>query len=346
MTYTPTTRKPTGIPAAPLVMVSGLAKSGKSSLSYLLAYSKRIDNCWVCDLGEGSADEYGGLEGDAPYEILNWGTSWTDLEDTVRWCCAQKPKKGLMNALIIDSGTELWFNLSARAHKRARSSKGAVVKLKEDPDADIDTGTKFWNDAKTSWASIISPMKLAPNLVGVVIVRQEIVSEFVNNAPTRNKVISYQCEKTLQGAVTHHVNVNMDHAATLIEARGRYLKVEPGAPGVKLTSANPLDELLGLASPDGKFQAPDVRVPVDDQRDDPEMVEKVKELFEKVKASAGTPLGDALKKWADGRSLNEKALADIDWFVAVREFINEYKPETSDPPLADVDRENSEHNHG
>lgn len=307
-------------------MVSGLAKSGKSSLAYKLALSPRIDFCGVIDLGEGSADEYGGREGDPPYEILDWGRSWSDLEDTVRWVIAKKPKKGRLNGLIIDSGTELWFNLGARAGKRARSSKSAVAKLKDDPDAEIDTTMPFWNDAKTTWARIVNPLKLAPNLVGVVIVRQEIVTEMEGGQPTKRKVISYQCEKTLQGTVTAHINVNMNHEASLIEVRSRFVSVPADSKGIRLGD-NPLDELIGMLSPDGAFQAPDMRTPIDDQRDDPEMVEKVKELFEKVKASAGTPLGDALKKWADGKSMNEKALADIDWFVAVREFINEYRPE-------------------
>ncbi len=265
MTYTPTARKPTGIPAAPLIMVSGLAKSGKSMTAYKLGLSERIHNCWVVDLGEGSADEYGGLD---CYQVLNWGNSWADLQDTVKWCVAQPCPEGTMNALIIDSGTEMWDGLKARADKRARGSKRNKEALAKDPDFEIDVSMPYWNDAKEVWARIVSPMKLAGRLVGVVLVRSEVVAEVVNGAPTNRRVTSYQCEKTLQGIATAHVQVDMDHSAKLIEVRSLNVSVTTTR-GLPLDNANPLGDLLERLSPSAEFAAPDVQTPTDDEREQP-----------------------------------------------------------------------------
>ncbi len=290
MSYTPSVRRPSGFPAAPLIMVSGLPKSGKSMLSYKIGQSERIAQTWVADLGEGSADEYGQL---GCYDVLEWGRSFADLADTVRWCIDQPVPEGKLNALIIDSGTDLWDTLKFRADKRARSSKKNAAALREDPDYEVDVSMTFWNDAKETWARVISPMKLAGNLVGVVLVRSEQVAEVVNGAPTNRKIISYQCEKTLQGVVTAHVTVDMDHSARLIEVRSMHVSVPPR--GLPLPEPNPLGHLLDLLVPgEGTFAAPQVHSPIDEGRlcsteqrqmlvdmvmsvNDPEMREAVKQ---------------------------------------------------------------------
>ncbi len=262
MTYTPTVRKPTGVPAAPLIMVSGFPKYGKSTVAYKLGLSERINKLRVADLGEGSADEYGGLD---CYEIVEWGKSWADLQDTVAWAIAQPCPDGMMNAFVIDSGTAMWDSLKIRADKRARSSKKNVEALKRDPNLEIDVSMPYWNDAKETWQRVMGPMKLAPNLVGVVLVQTELVTEVVNGVPTKNKVISYQCEKTLPAAVTAHVQVREDHSAWLIEVRSLTVNIPKG--GLRLNDDNPLGHLLELLSPDGVFQAPSVVTPFDDERE-------------------------------------------------------------------------------
>jgi hypothetical protein len=262
MPYQPSVRQPSGFPAAPLIMVSGLPKSGKSMLSYKIGGHERIAQTWVADLGEGSADEYGQL---GCYQVIEWGRSFADLADTVRWCIDQPVPEGKLNALIIDSGTDLWDTLKFRADKRARSSKRNAAALREDPDYEVDVSMPYWNDAKETWARIISPMKLAGNLIGVVLVRSEQVAEVVNGAPTNRKVTSYQCEKTLQGVVTAHVTVDMDHSARLIEVRSMHVSVPPR--GVPLPEPNPLGHLLDLLLPtEGTFAAPQVHSPIDEDR--------------------------------------------------------------------------------
>jgi len=265
-------------------MVSGLAKSGKSMVSYKLGLSPSINHCWVVDLGEGSADEYGGLD---CYTVLDWGRSWADLQDTVKWCVGQPCPAGKMNALVIDSGTELWDGLKSRADKRARSSKKNRAALEADPDFEVDVSMPFWNDAKETWARVVSPMKLAGNLIGVVLVRSESVAEVVNGAPTNRRVTSYQCEKTLPGIVTAHVEVRPDHSAHLVDVRS--LAVSVDRRGLALDAANPLGHLIDLLSPSMTFQASAATTPIDDQRDEPEartFSAEAVALFDAIKAAS------------------------------------------------------------
>lgn len=283
MAYTPTPRPPTGIPAAPLIMVSGLPKAGKSLTAYKIGLSPQIATTWVIDLGEGSADEYGQA---ANYHVLDWGRSWADLQDTIRWCVAQPVPSGQLNAVIIDSGTELWDGLKIRADKRARNSKKNREALAKDPDHEVDVSMPFWNDAKDTWARVISPLKLAGHLVGVVIVRSDVVNEVANGAPTQRKVTSYQCEKTLPSIVTAHVEVRADHTARLIEVRSLHLSV--AGQGMVLDQANPLGDLLARLAPTGGFAAPDVSVPVDDERDAPD--------YERVTAEQAEALRQAINQ--------------------------------------------------
>lgn len=265
MPYQPAARKPTGMPSAPLIMVSGAPKVGKSLASYKLGKSPRIHETWVIDLGEGSADEYGQL---GCYTVLDWGASWVDLQDTIKWCIAQPVPEGMMNALILDSGTEVWDGLKSRADKRARNSKKNKIELEKDPDFEVDVSMPYWNDAKDTWARIVSPMKLAGHLVGVVIVRSDIVAEVVNGAPTNRKVTSYQCEKTLPSVVTAHVDVRADHSARLVDVRSLLVSVPAG--GLVLDDANPLGDLIERLAPAGGFAAPVIATPIDDERDNAE----------------------------------------------------------------------------
>lgn len=338
MTYVPTPRAPTGVAAAPVFLVSGVPKSGKSLTSYKIAWHPRIHKTWVIDIGEGSADEYGGDPDDPPYQVLPWGRSWADLEDSVLWGCAQRPPEGMLNAVIIDSGNDLWGSLSAWAGARARNSKKAREELAKDPSADIETKMSQWNDAKNWWARIVNPLKLSGHTVGVVCARTELVSVVdARGNPTKEKTYSYGIEKTFQGSVmTAHIAVDVDHAARLIEVRSK--RVTVGRDGLKL-GPNPLGEVLDLLSPSGEFAAPDVNRPVDDEL-------AVDSFWADLREHAQDEIGQAMRDFAtnQGKVLRKQDLLDDpEWLTKACSRLDHL---IDNQPLSDIDRENSEHNYG
>lgn len=317
MTYVPTPRKPTGIAAAPVFLVSGVPKSGKSLTSYKIAEHPRIHKTFVIDIGEGSADEYGGDDADPPYEVLEWGHSWADLVDTVNWAVGQKPPDGQLNALIVDSGNDLWASLSSWANARARNSKKAREELARDPSADIETKMSQWNDAKSWWARIVNPLKLSGHTVGVLCARTELVSVVdARGNPTREKTYSYGIEKTFAGSImTAHIAVDVDHSARLIEVRSK--RVSVGRDGLKL-GPNPLAEVLDMLSPSGEFAAPDARRPVDDELD-------VDTLWADLVEHKEDEIGVAMRAFADtsGKVLRRaNLLADGAWLRAARAHLD------------------------
>lgn len=305
MAYQPTIRRPSGIPAAPLIMLSGLPKTGKSVVAYELGLSERIHKSWVLDMGEGSADEYG--DADSPYEIVEWGRSFSDLRDTIRWLIAQPCPPDKLNAITIDSTTEVWDGLKDRASERAKKSKKNAAALEVDPDYEVDVSMPYWNDAKDTWASLLSPLKLAPHIVGIAVVATDVVNEVVGGVPTNRKVTSYQCEKTLPRVATAHVSVRQDHSVHLVDVRSKLLQVGPngillGAADWLTTGVNPLASLLEKLSPTGKFSAPEVIELVDDERDpggevaatiDPD---QKKQIFDTVASITDGAVKDGVKQ--------------------------------------------------
>lgn len=341
MTFVPTERPPTGIPAAPLVMVSGPAKSGKSATAYKLSNSDRIHKCWVVDVGEGSADEYAEI---GPYVVLEWGASWSDLSATINWCVAQPVPDGKLNAVVIDSGSDIWDQLKDRATDRAKRSSKNRRALAADPDAEIDVSMNYWNDAAATWAKITNPLRLAGHIVGVVLVRADEVNEVANGAPTSRKVISLQAHKSLPAIVTAHVQIRPDHSAHLVEVRSMRVSVPPS--GQRLGD-NPLGEVLELMSPAGGFAAPAVRKPIDDERsadvdgnelepEDPTVVAS-KVLIDRVRAlSADQRVEYRTWKETDPRKVILADLAaDAPWRKVLGEALDylEATPRVTLPPV-------------
>ncbi len=179
-------------------------------------------------------------------------------------------------------------------------SSGGVYEW-ADPDAEIDVSMNYWNDAAATWAKVVGPLRLAGNMVGVILVRADEVAEMANGAPTKNRVSSLQAHKSLPAIVTAHVQVRADHSAHLIEVRSSRVSVPTWGQAL---GENPLGEVLDLLSPAGGFAAPSVSVPTDERAEAVELFEAMRELPDDVKAD--------LKKWSlkTGHRLTENALAE------------------------------------
>lgn len=133
---------------------------------------------------------------------------------------------------------------------------------------------------------------------------------------TRGRVICETCPVRIDCAATAIQAENADHTAHLIEVRSMNLSVTPK--GLRLDDANPLGDLLDRLSPTATFAAPAVTTPTDDERP---ISDKAKELFERVKATKGTPTADTLREFANEAGLPLTARA-IDGDQIYAEQIN------------------------
>lgn len=249
------TRKPSGRPAWPLVLVEGEEKAGKSFMAFSLSASPYVHRTFVFDLGDGVADEYAAL---GPYEVVELTGTHADLVSQLSLAIAEPAGgDGQPNAFVIDSGTDLWDNLKHWADQRAKHSRKGAETLKKDPDAEIDVAMNLWNDAKDRWAEVVGMLRRSGG-IGVITAQGAEVTRIENGQPTRDKVWSVQAEKTLPANASAWVRVRRDpRTATLVGARRLGLEVPVG--GLALPLENTLHHLVFEIIGGGTtFEAPSI----------------------------------------------------------------------------------------
>ncbi len=247
------TRPPTGRIAFPLVLVEGQPKTGKTYCALDLAASEKVGRVFLFDMGEGTGDEYANL---GEYEIVEHNGTWTDFYAQVVAATSEPSEPEKPNVVIIDSVSQVWILLSQWAEMRARNSRSNRQKLASDPDADVDVGMSYWNDAKDRWRSLMNRLVLFPG-IAVVTARGSEVAKVVNGQPVAGQTeYSVQGEKTLTFDATAWVRMTAGHRATLIAARSLFVDVP--AKGVDLgTGRGVLDRLVfDVLRGGGEFQVP------------------------------------------------------------------------------------------
>ncbi|WP_433542110.1 AAA family ATPase (plasmid) [Streptosporangium sandarakinum] len=195
-----TTRRPTGRTSWPLILVEGPEYTGKTWHCAKLSGSDKIGQAFFLDLAEGHSDEYIKVPG-ADYEIIEHDGSFRDIMakiDMVRMVAEHAVANGDKPVLlIIDSMTAMWRLLSMWANNRALNSKANKKKLAEDPDAEIDTGRNYWNDANERHANLVSLLRRIPGIV-VMTGRGKWVSGTDRaGQPTKEKEYTLETQKSL-----------------------------------------------------------------------------------------------------------------------------------------------------
>lgn len=259
------TRRPTGRPAWPLVLVDGEPKAGKSFSALSLSADPRVGRTFVFDLGDGTADEYAAL---GPFEIVETNGTFSDLHDKIRAAAEIPAHEGRPNVIVIDSGSDLWDLLKRWTDHRARASKKGRAALAEDPDAEIDPSMNLWNDAKERWALVVNVLRRFPG-VGVITAQGgEVARLDAQGRPMPGKTDwSTTAEKTLPQQATAIVRLRRDpRTATLVGVRRLGLDVPAGGLALPLdaTLGHVVFDLIGAGSTFAEVQAHgvDVGMPV------------------------------------------------------------------------------------
>ncbi|MFE6639486.1 hypothetical protein ACFVFT_38770 [Streptomyces tendae] len=228
-----TSRRPTGLPNPPMILLAGPEKTGKSRLAAEGTASELIGMTFWIEIGgsEGTADYYGRLPG-ANYEIVNHDGSYQDILDAVRWAVAQPPAvEGKRNMIVIDNGSNLWDMLSDeqalfarwRAEKKAQENR----RRGPNPDLPVTVDPDLWNRAKDRWGEILWLLRRHSGPV-IIIARQEVVTAFENDKPTRDKTRKIKAEKNLPAAVDAIVELHGLGEAYLTGVRTLHWEVTPG----------------------------------------------------------------------------------------------------------------------
>ncbi|MGI5337643.1 hypothetical protein ACQEVS_09730 [Streptomyces sp. CA-181903] len=229
---TRTSRKPTGKPNPPMILLTGPEKTGKSFEAARGSGSDLIGMTYWIEIGgtEGTADYYGRVPG-ANYEIVPHDGSYQDILDAIRWVNHQPRVDGKPNMLVIDSMTSLWDMLSDeialyarhRAIRKAQRNRTRVPTL-DDP---VVVDSDLWNRAKDRWGEVLWLLRRHQGPC-LLLARTEIVVAFENDKPTRERTRKVKAEKNLPAAVDAIVDLHAVGEAWLTGVRTLHMEIAPG----------------------------------------------------------------------------------------------------------------------
>ncbi|MFI5426087.1 AAA family ATPase [Aeromicrobium sp. UC242_57] len=176
------TRKPTGKPSWPILLLAGGEKCGKSYSAAALSASDLIDRTFYLEVGEGSADQYGALPG-ARYEIVQHDGTYNSLLTAAQAMVAEPRRGAKPNAIIVDSITELWDLLGNEQAAIAKGRGKTVITMDQ------------WNAAKKKWRVFFDALR-AHNGPVILTARYELVTVMDEaGKPTKEKEWKVRAEK-------------------------------------------------------------------------------------------------------------------------------------------------------
>jgi len=191
------TRKPTGKPPWPIMLIAGGEKAGKSYSAAEASASDLIDRTFWIGIGEDDPDEYGAIPG-ARFEIVPHNGTYPQILAKLEEAVKEPAADGKQNLIVIDSGTRLWEMLSDEANARALSRAQAKAKrYNRQFDGDVTIGPDLWNKAADRWQKVMDLLRLH-NGPSIVTARLEVVMVMdANGNPTKDKTAKVKAHKSL-----------------------------------------------------------------------------------------------------------------------------------------------------
>ena len=237
----PTTRKPTGLPAWPILLIAGVEKSGKSYASAAASASEHVGRTFWIPVGEDGPDELGALPG-ARFEIVVHDGTYRQILQSLQWAAAQPAEDGKPNLIVLDSATRMWALLSDMAQadaNRRRKSDEAPISM------------DLWNVAKSRWQHLLDVFRQHQG-PSILTARLDVVTVMDGDKPTKDKDYKVQAEKGLPFEVGAAVHLHALGDAFLTGVRSLKFKPTPG----EVTPFNPftvedLWQKMGLLEKDG-----------------------------------------------------------------------------------------------
>lgn len=239
-TATIATRKPTGLPPWPMVLLAGVGKAGKSYLAAHASASDAVGRTWWISLGEDDPDELGALPG-ADFDIVEHDGTYRSVLRAVDAAVAQPRAEDRPSLIVLDSGSALWDLLcdeaqviaNDRATRKHARGKGPA------PVDDVQITMDLWNTAKQRWGHVMDALRSHDGPVVVTARLEQVTIVDAAGQPTKDRTWKVKAEKSLPFDVG---------AVVELRARG----------DVWLTGVR---SLRFTASPGGHVKAPDFTVP-------------------------------------------------------------------------------------
>ncbi|WP_442575901.1 AAA family ATPase [Microbacterium sp. F51-2R] len=185
-----TTRKPTGMPSWPILLLAGREKAGKTWAAITASTSPLIGRTLYIGIGEDDPDEYALIPG-ADFDIVVHDGTYPGILDAIQAAVAE-PVGEKPTLIIVDSMTRLWNlisdNMQEIANRRAKGRRNS--------NGDYTVSTDLWNTAATQWQDVMDALRLHNGPV-IVTARLDSVAVMENGQPTTQKEWKVQAHKSL-----------------------------------------------------------------------------------------------------------------------------------------------------
>lgn len=186
------TRRPSGKPSWPIVLIAGAEKAGKSWACAAASGSDLIGRTLWIGLGEDDPDEYANVPG-ADFEIVEHdGTYRGFLRAAAAAVAAPRVDEDRPNLIVWDSATRGWNLICDMAQDEANARAKRKGKNTDEADISMD----LWNVAKQRWANIMDTLRDHDGPV-LITARLDEVTVMSGGKPTTDKMLKVQAEKSL-----------------------------------------------------------------------------------------------------------------------------------------------------
>ncbi len=220
------TRRPSGKPPQPLILLAGAEKTGKTYAGAALSASDVVDRTFWIEIGEGAADQYGELPG-ARYEIVEHDGTYQGIGAAIYAATQQPRPNGKPHAIVIDSMTELWDLLADEAQAVA-NERAARRRGNKPSDSDAQITMDLWNAAKKRWRRIVDTVRTYDGPV-ILTARLELVTVMDDGGkPTTAKDWKIRAEKNLPFECDAIVRMPAPGVAELTGVRSLRVQVPAG----------------------------------------------------------------------------------------------------------------------
>jgi hypothetical protein len=318
-----TTRKPTGKPAWPVVLLTGVQGSGKTYKAAEATGSDLVGRALWVGIGENDPDEYGRVPG-ADFEIVNHDGTYRDTLAALRWASSQPRVDGKPTLLVVDSFGREWELLSDMAQAEAN-------KRRRDPSGEARIASDLWNLAGARWAKLLKVLTDhdGPVIVTARLDRQTVFSEAGD--PTKEKTYKVKAQKGLAFDVDVVVEFREPFPAGVHVTKARSLTFAAD-PDREVTdfSVDKLLRALGLGEPDaaGTRQTAQLVLDAAGDEDGATAADAVRAALLELCAARGWHPGAIAARY---RTAHGEALQTDDDVDRIREFVEVLKTESDAP---------------
>jgi hypothetical protein len=189
-----TTRRPTGLPSWPILLIAGWEKAGKSWSCAEASGSEFVGRTLWIGIGEDDPDDYANVPG-ADFEIVEHDGTYRDILAAIEWACAQPDVDGKPTLVVVDSMTRLWDLLCDMAQDMA-NARAAKKSGSRNSDEEADIHTDLWNIATGRWGHVMDALRSHRGPV-LLTARLDDVTVMKNGKPTSERQWKVKAQKML-----------------------------------------------------------------------------------------------------------------------------------------------------